>query len=226
MLSVCVLTTGWRQAKFRALMDVLLPQAKQFGAEVIGLYNHGEYRVPVMRQRLLESASREYVAFVDDDDMVSPDYIYEIYKALEHEPDTVGFQVRLQLRDQLSVCSWVEARRAGFKDCGQPGCDTCIRGVKDGVWHEPWGIMTPTRTKLARICRFDTYAGRVGEDGWFRNQILPLLRHEVYIPCVLYHYQWDEHDSSQTGWARRNRDRPPRPEISSGVFRWHEWSAP
>jgi hypothetical protein len=210
LLSVLILTTGWRQEKFRSLMSVLLPQAEKHGTEIIALYNHGEYRVQLMRQRLLEDATGDYVAFVDDDDMVSSSYVSAICSELiDQAVDSVGFRVALPAHQQMSVCSRVRAPRG--------------REVRDGILYEPWGIMTPTRRSVISQCRFDTHVGRVGEDGWLSQQVVPLLGPEAYIDEVLYSYQWSAADSSQTRWARG--DRPPRPEIASSVFRWHAWSA-
>lgn len=222
LLSVCILTVGWRLAKFLPLLEHLVDQAlkqQQWGVEIVALYNHGEYRVAQMRQQLLMSALGTYVAFVDDDDWVSDNYCERICQMLYGEEfDTLGFQVQLEYRSQLTVCSVTEARKA------RVGVDG---GPVDGVWYEPWGIMTPTRTSLARQCRFDSYAARVGEDGWFKRQIVPLVSYDAYVPEVLYHYRWDENDSSERGWHRgRKEPRRPRPELSSPVFRWHSWSAP
>ena len=41
------------------------------------------------RNRGLDEAEGEYVVFIDSDDLVSPDYIEQIFKAIETNPDTV-----------------------------------------------------------------------------------------------------------------------------------------
>jgi hypothetical protein len=209
LLSILIATLGSRQQKFLSLLDVLLPQAEHSGRqiEVVGLYNHGEHRLAVVRQRLLESARGTYLCFVDDDDMVSPHYIETVGNALvNHDPDSVGFKVFLSHQEQVSTCS-----RARF---GQK--------IYGHTWD--WGIMTPVRTSIAQRCRFDTYTGgRVGEDGWFKAQLLPLLGPEEFVDQVLYEYRWDAEDSTQTHLARQTR--PPRWPVESPVFRWHEWSS-
>lgn len=206
-------------------MDRLLPQAEAANGrvEVLALYNYGEFRVPVLRQRLMEEARGRYLAFVDDDDMVSTAYVEAILAMAEHTPESMGFQVMLEAKHQLSVCSFMKHREAGFS--GTDG------GLKDGIWYEPWGIMTPTLATIMHTCRFDSYLGRVGEDGHFKQQIVPKLGMiEGYLDAPLYFYNWDENDSSQTGWARgkslTRRIRLTRPDISSPAFRWHSWSAP
>jgi hypothetical protein len=209
LLSILIATLGSRQRKFLDLLDVLLPQAEHSGRqiEIVGLYNHGEHRLAVVRQRLLESARGTYLCFVDDDDMVSPDYVEAVGNALVgHKPDSVGFKVFLSHRAQVSTCSRV---RFGQKVYGH-------------TWD--WGVMTPVRTEIAQKCRFDTYfGGRVGEDGWFKAQLLPLLGPEEFIDKVLYEYRWDAEDSTQTHLARQPR--LPRPYVGSLAFRWHEWSS-
>jgi glycosyltransferase involved in cell wall biosynthesis len=49
------------------------------------------------RQRMLENAKAEYVAFVDDDDMVSDDYIPRVLACLETRPDVVGMVVHVTM---------------------------------------------------------------------------------------------------------------------------------
>jgi hypothetical protein len=212
-------------------MARLLPQVDRAGStEVIGFYNHGEYRVPLIRQRLLQAAKGTFLSFIDDDDMVSDDYVESIHDEVLVDPsvDSVGFNVWLEAHhgNQVSICSREQtAAMAGRTDCGPNDGMAYQQVIEGGVLYESWGIMTPTRSVIAQRCRFDTYAGRVGEDGWFRLQLMPLLGPEAYIPRILYTYQWDPDDSSQTGWHRKGRSRPPRMEIDSPSFRWHPWSA-
>lgn len=42
------------------------------------------------RQRMMEAATGEYIAFIDDDDLVAPDYLDRIMPLLESGPDVVG----------------------------------------------------------------------------------------------------------------------------------------
>jgi Glycosyl transferase family 2 len=45
-------------------------------------------------QALLESSSADYVSFIDDDDMVEPDFIATVLTALTEVPDYVGYKVK------------------------------------------------------------------------------------------------------------------------------------
>jgi hypothetical protein len=213
-LSVLIATMGHRRSQFFDLLERLLPQAEASGAvEVIGLYANGEHRLPVVRQRLLEAARGTFTCFIDDDDMVSENYVEVIIDTLcrpgNWHCDSLGFRVHLTYRDQMSVCSRAPAEAVPFP--------------AEPLWYHDWGIMTPTRTAAAQRCRFDTYTGgRVGEDGWFKLQLLPLLRDEAYVDEVLYHYQWNPEDSVQT--HLKPVVRAPLPEIHSPVFSWHPWS--
>jgi hypothetical protein len=225
LLSVLIATMGHRRAKFTDLLGVLLPQAERDGdTEVIGFYANGEYRLGGVRQRLLEAARGEYVCFIDDDDMVSGDYVEKITDALSDlQADSLGFRVHLTYGDQMSVCSRsLYAENEGLRSDALTPAELAAQPDVP-LWYHDWGIMTPTRRYWARQCRFDTYmGGRVGEDGWFKAQLLPLLGPEEYVDEVLYHYQWDPDDSVQTRMPPRQR--LPLPEVSSPVFAWHPWS--
>ena len=89
--SILIPTLGYRQGKFLSLVDHLLPQMVD-GVEIVAAHNHGA-PVGVLRQNLLMAAEGEYVSFIDDDDMVSGDYVSSIMAALESSPDVVGFTV-------------------------------------------------------------------------------------------------------------------------------------
>ena len=77
-----------REKLFAALMPQLArwPQASYFCDDGTGSIGH-------KRQRMVRAATADYVAFVDDDDMVAPDYLDRIMPLLDHRPDTVGITV-------------------------------------------------------------------------------------------------------------------------------------
>lgn len=224
LLSVLIATMSSRQQKFLELLSVLLPQAEQSRyTEVIALHANGEYRLPLVRQALLKAARGDYIAYVDDDDMISGDYVRSIGHALRTEPDSVGFDVQLT-NGRISKCS-----RHLFAEARASGWDAPLLGMADiaddpsPLWLHPWGIFTPTRREIALQCSFATYGPQVGEDGHFRDQLLPLLGREEYIPRVMYEYRWSADDSVQTTLRYSHE---PRMEIRSPVFTYHPWSVP
>lgn len=206
-------------------MQVLLSQAdglRDF-AEVIAFHNHGETRLPVIRHQLLHEARGDYVAFIDDDDMVPGDYMRVIGKALTEDPDTVGFEVALT-GGRVARCSHRLYRQAQATGWNVPLMGMAEIATDPGkLFLHPWGIMTPTRRSLAVQCSFASYGPQVGEDGYFRDQLLPLLRTEVYIPRPMYDYRWDPRDSVQT--QPLTAPARPRFEIRSPVFRYHPRSS-
>jgi hypothetical protein len=177
--SILVPTLGERRALFERLMTGLLPQLDQYEGQVAvtGWFNDGSPSLPKIRQRMVETAKTEYVSFVDDDDLVSPDYVAEIMTALVQRPDYVGFQVQ----------------------CYSDGAATAV--AHHSLAYRRWrnlpsryerdiSHINPIRTTLARRADFAiTRAGRA-EDRVWADQLrrARVLRTEVVIPRILYHY--------------------------------------
>lgn len=57
--------------------------------EVLMLVDNGEIRTGEKRNKLIEMASGKYIVFVDDDDMVSDNYIELMLKAADKDPDVI-----------------------------------------------------------------------------------------------------------------------------------------
>ena len=59
--------------------------------EVLISKDNKEVSIGEKRNKLIKEATGEYIAFIDDDDWVSEDYINKILRATDHKPDVVGF---------------------------------------------------------------------------------------------------------------------------------------
>jgi glycosyltransferase involved in cell wall biosynthesis len=109
-LSLCILTMGSRRAKFERLtaelarqMDLTSPLALDedlgsFGnAEVEVLYyrDDGERTIGSKRQRLLLAARGDFVACIDDDDEIHPDYLRLLLPHCRDGVDCVGFKMEV-----------------------------------------------------------------------------------------------------------------------------------
>jgi glycosyltransferase involved in cell wall biosynthesis len=62
-------------------------------AEVIVCTDNKQMKVGAKRNLLLKAASGEYVSFIDDDDMVSVDYVSELLNATKSKADVIVFDV-------------------------------------------------------------------------------------------------------------------------------------
>lgn len=205
--SILILTMSSRQDKFMNLLHLLLPQTIGHPVEVVALYNHPGTSVPWLRQEMLQDARGRFISFVDDDDLVAPDFVPAICEAISDPGvDSVGFQVAI----------WDNGIRL------RPCYNTRQFGL--GWWEDndrlvrDWSMLNPVRTELARQC---TYRGEnVGEDYDFGRQLVPLLGREAFIDREMYYYYWDRSDSVQI----RLRETPAgviRPRVEHPHFRWH-----
>jgi glycosyltransferase involved in cell wall biosynthesis len=88
-LSILICTIPKRKDLFDRLMLELRAQVGDEQIEI--LWDDGEGTIGAKRQRLLERATGNYVAFIDDDDWISRDYIRSIMYGIESKPDAVGF---------------------------------------------------------------------------------------------------------------------------------------
>ena len=90
-LSLLICTIPKRKDLFDKLVLELRSQVSLFPDAIEILSDGGEGRIGAKRQRLLEQAIGDYVAFADDDDWISKDYIRSIMYGIESKPDAVGF---------------------------------------------------------------------------------------------------------------------------------------
>lgn len=211
--SILVPTLGERRPLFERLMGQLLPQAAQHGArvQVVGRFNNGTPSLPKIRQAMIRAASTEYVSFVDDDDVVSPDYVGRILEALNQKPDYVGFQVQCYSNGRPIAVAYHSLEFRRWRN--MPG-----RFERD-ISH-----INPIRTTLARKGDFSTTRTGGAEDRAWAEQLRrgKVLKTQVVIDRILYHYlQVTPEHATGSRWKDPKLIRPgARSVIDHPNFTW------
>jgi hypothetical protein len=211
--TIAIPTLSSRHDMLARLLDVLLPQAEAYpGVEISALHNDGNWPLVEIRQAMLEDAGEDYISFIDDDDMVSADYVSSIMAALEKGPDCVAF--------------WCALSHDGVPDPHDVHMGIALSGGSEG-WHNTpdhyvcnINHICPVRTSIARQAGFSIFDG--WEDRGYVRSLQPLLQTQEEIPRVLYHYL--ARTTNSTCHVLGPHAYLPRPVITSPVFRWHAWS--
>lgn len=139
-------------------------------------HSRGGVTVGEKRQRLLNSARGEYVAFCDDDDAVSSDYVYEILKAIRENPgvDAITFQ-------QAAYFDGVYGKVEFGHDVNEEWSPE--RVTKRMVWH-----VCAIRREIALQSTFP--AVNWGEDWRWLEPLQSLIKTKVHIPKELHEYHY------------------------------------
>ena len=174
-LSILTCTLKNRLKYFSRLTLSLKKQTKFLtNVELLADIDNGEKTIGQKRNDLLKAAKGEYVVFVDDDDMISDDYVLKIIKALScaQKPDCCGIEGAIYAPE---------------------GRNRFIHSIKYDKWFDENGVyyrnpnhINPIRKELALQAGFENVSH--GEDFAFSKAIQPLLKTEVYISGILYHY--------------------------------------
>lgn len=168
-----------RTGYLEALLNHLSRQADPYRGRVSILVDrdNGQATVGVKRTRLLETADAQYVAFVDDDDWVSDDYVTRVMLALSEEPDAVGFLLAYSEDGQM-VKPAIHSRHVSH-------------------WHEDdcWyyrsiNHLNPVRRVIAATVGLPFQDG-FGEDHAYADRLAPHLESEVFLAgAPVYEYRW------------------------------------
>lgn len=210
--SILVPTLGERRPLFERLMAGLLPQLDPYASQVrvVGWHNDGSPSLPKIRQTMVLGATTDYVSFVDDDDLVSPDYVDQIVTALmdSTRPDYVGFQVQCYSDGAPTAVAHHSLEFRRWRNLPALG-----RYERD-ISH-----INPIRTDIARKVTFAVQRGRAEDRAW-ADQIRQrrLLKTQVVIPRILYHYLYAPGGSR---WQVPHTIRPgERAAIDHPYFTW------
>jgi glycosyltransferase involved in cell wall biosynthesis len=170
-LSVLVACLPQRAELARPLLESLWRQATP-DVEVLALTDNQRRTIGDKRNAMLDMARGEYVAFVDDDDMVTDDYVSSILGALGS--DVVVFDV------DVTINGGTPFPMRFSKDYGQVNYDR--------LWERCPNHLMPVRRELAP--RFPDV--NVGEDAEYARRLKSMLRTETRIDRALYHYRYSD----------------------------------
>jgi glycosyltransferase involved in cell wall biosynthesis len=207
--SILVPTLGERRPLFERLMAGLLPQTEPYGGRVrvVGWHNDGSPSLPKIRQSMVLGSTTDYVCFVDDDDLVSPDYVDKVVTALGERPDYVGFQVQCYSDGAPIAVAYHSLEHRSWRN---------LRGrFERDISH-----INPIRTALARQASFTVARTGMAEDRVWANQLrrMHIVRTQVVVPQILYHYLYVPKGSR---WERPRTIQPgERAIVNHPNFSW------
>jgi GT2 family glycosyltransferase len=182
-LSILICTLTSRQELLKQLMANLSAQVEALGAslevEILVFLDGKQNTVGRKRNQLLDDAKGEFVVFVDDDDDVADDYVYQILTAIKVHPDIdcIGFRaiMSIDMKNQHQVIYSLQN-------------DSQVES--GGTYYRLPGHLTPLRKSAIGDVRFPEK--NLGEDADFAGALYRLkkLKKEHFIDKVLYHYQF------------------------------------
>ncbi len=176
-LSLMICTLSNRKAMLDRLLHVLQPQVDAANDEVEILIDEdqGQITTGAKRNRMVNNATGEFCAFIDDDDLVSNDYVDKVLGGIKANPtvDCVGL--------------------VGIITFNGSGPRRFIHSIKCDGWYEKDGVYyrAPNHLNSIRrsLCLQVPYPPiTIGEDKAFSDAIRPLLKTEAPIDDPIYHY--------------------------------------
>jgi glycosyltransferase involved in cell wall biosynthesis len=177
ILSILTPAVPSRLDQLAALTATLAEQIGDRPVEHLVLLDNKRRTVGEKRDALLRAARGKYVAFCDDDDAVSSDYIACLLTAAASDPDVITFLQDCTVEGQKGI---VEFRLGASNEAFRPNSAGVTRRA---AWH-----VCAWRRTLAVLSAFPPL--NYGEDWAFASPLnhIPDLR-EVHIPKVLHYYR-------------------------------------
>lgn len=172
-LSILIPSLVGRENKLAELLAVLNPQVTD-EVEVVILTDNRQQPTGTKRNRLINMAQGEYIAFIDDDDMISPSYIERMMEGIRRGVDTVSI---------MGIYHPDDGPEQLFK--AKLGSNWCTR---DGVLIR--GVLHLSATKRELALRFPFPNVTYREDKPYHiamNQVCE-TEHEITEPIYFYNF--------------------------------------
>ena len=90
-LSILIVSLEERKSLLKNLTRILKLQSNN-DVELLAYVDNGENSIGYKRNQLLDAAKGDYIAFVDDDDVLSPYYTQYILEGIKTNPDCCGIE--------------------------------------------------------------------------------------------------------------------------------------
>ena len=183
-LSILICTLGGRKNFYNRLMECLTKQADRYNlwnhVEVLSDCDNGELSIGAKRNKLLDLAKGEYTVFIDDDDVVSEEYIKLILDAIDNNPDVIGIHLLMTTNGCKEERTYHSLKYTSWWD--EPDPD---RLGRKRYFRNP-NHLNPVKRKYALKVRFPEINN--GEDRVYSQNLLSYLKTEVCIDQPIYYY--------------------------------------
>ena len=183
LLSICVCSFSKRREMCDNLCNIIMNQIhsvnKKYGFGVATLHTHlnDTMTIGAKRHGLVQSSNDQFIVFIDDDDMISDDYVELIIDAIHKNPtcDCIGIKGIITF-DGIDEKKWEISKEFGkwFE--------------ANNIYYRTPNHISPIRTSIAKSVGFSDISD--GEDYQYSMGVLPLLQNEVKIDKEIYHYQY------------------------------------
>lgn len=167
--TIGILTVPERELECNRIKGMLEYQMRGYD-DIQIIVNGRDGSLGEKRQFILDNATGDYINFVDDDDIVSFDYIDQIWGLLDGKVDYIGFQLQLYESGEKQKPTFHSLKYDKWWDDD--------KGFYRNVSH-----LNPIKRQIAKQGRFD---GGIGEDQRWADQVHP--KTEYYIDKPLYFY--------------------------------------
>lgn len=176
-LSILICTLTNRQNLLERLLKVIGKQdCKEI--EILVESDDGQMTIGAKRNKLLHRSTGDYIAFIDDDDLVSENYVSKILKALKSNPDCCGIE------------GTIHNEKKGWSR-------KFIHSIKYNKWYDKNdgtnityfrcpNHLSPVKRQLALATMFPEKDS--GEDRDYSMRLRPLIKVESYIKGSIYSY--------------------------------------
>ena len=182
LFSILIPTVPWRSKKLKKLLKQLDPQVSRAKhVELLVLRDNRIMSIGEKRNKLRSLAHGQYVAFVDDDDMVTDDYVASIVSEIPAGADVINFSVRVEGHGPPKLCRY--------------GLTLQHADLSSEYQRKPNHIMAWKRELAVSVSFPDL---RHGEDTLWAEEIAKRAASERTISRVLYTYRFDCDDNSAT----------------------------
>jgi glycosyltransferase involved in cell wall biosynthesis len=179
-LSILICTIPSRFASYGRLITELRSQMLVYAPEIGIISNNStELSIGAKRNWLLEKSESEYVCFIDDDDMIAPNYIELLMKAIESGCDCAS------LKGQIT---WDGKRPEIFEHSIKYNAYETVDGYIRYLRYP--NHLNLIKSSIAKQFKFPEI--NHGEDTDFATQLHKsgLLKTEFYIDQIIYYYRY------------------------------------
>ena len=214
--SILITTLESRKASFEIIFKQLQDQIKAANLpdqiEIVVYRDNRELPVGAKRNILLETARGEYVSSVDDDDLVSENYITKVYNNLLQNPDCVSLEGIMTFCDAQPT-KFIHAKKYLEYSSGP------------NLLLRPPTHLDVIKTSIAKQFKFSDHKNWQEDREWaLKISAAGAIKTEIHIDSEpLYFYKFDpyksetfnQHDFAAANQARQLAQKAQAPKLSN-----------